>query len=476
MSTLHKTPGLFVAIALLALFEGRSTAASAGPASRPNLVIILVDDAGYADFPGYADRRPRTPNIDQLAREGIRFSQYYANAPICSPSRLAMVTGQFPARWGITSYIAARQENARRGIRNWLDPVAPSLARMLQSGGYATGHFGKWHLGGGRDVGEAPLITEYGFEQSLTQFEGLGDRVLPLVPGPQGKRTRKMELGVASERLGRGNVEWLPRDQVTQAFVRRALDFMTEADAAGQPFFVNLWPDDVHTPLHPPRELEGDGSKRDRYLGVLENMDRQLGELFDYIRSRDSLRDNTLVIVTSDNGHEAGAGSAGELRGSKGGLYEGGIREPLVVWGPGLVDKSAAGSTNADTVISAVDVVASLLAIAGRQPPENVDLDGEDLSESILGRIAQIRTRPLFWVRPPDRGEIRGEDMPDLAIREGQWKLLLERDGTRPQLYDLAADRIEGHNVAELQPDIVKQLSDTLLDWYADIDPQTSAP
>lgn len=161
-----------------------STRANAGQAraksKRPNVIVVLVDDLGYADFSSYGNTRVKTENIDRLAAEGLRFAQYYVNSPICSPSRTALTTGQYPARWRITSYIDNREMNRRRGMRQFLDPAAPTLARFLSGAGYRTGHFGKWHMGGGRDVGEAPLITEYGFDASLTQFEGLGDRILPM--------------------------------------------------------------------------------------------------------------------------------------------------------------------------------------------------------------------------------------------------------------------------------------------------------
>src|SRR5262249_340704 len=155
----------------------------------------------------------------------------------------------------------------------------PTLARFLQRAGYATGHFGKWHMGGQRDVGEAPLITEYGYEASLTQFEGLGDRVLPIFDTMYPNAKGHMPLGVASEKLGRGKVAWVKRYEVTKAFVDRAISFMEEAQKAGKPFYVNVWPDDVHSPHEAPPDLRGDGSKEATYDGVLVNMDRQLGPL-----------------------------------------------------------------------------------------------------------------------------------------------------------------------------------------------------
>ena len=150
-------------------------------AAHPNIVVVLIDDLGWGDFSCFGNTHVETANIDRLAAEGVRFEQFYVNAPICSPSRTALSTGQYPQRWRITSYLANRKLNDERGMAQWLDPKAPMLARMLHEAGYATGHFGKWHMGGQRDVGDAPLITRYGFDESLTNFEGLGPRVLPLL-------------------------------------------------------------------------------------------------------------------------------------------------------------------------------------------------------------------------------------------------------------------------------------------------------
>ena len=175
---------------------GDAAPAEAAPPAHPNIIFVFIDDGGYADLSCFGNTEIKTVNIDRLAAEGRKFTQYYVNAPICSPSRTAVLTGQYPARWKITSFIENRASNEKRGMAQFLDPKVPSLARYLHQAGYATGHFGKWHMGGGRDVGEAPLITDYGFDASLTQFEGLGDRILPILdPEEQPDRRRQDGLG-----------------------------------------------------------------------------------------------------------------------------------------------------------------------------------------------------------------------------------------------------------------------------------------
>jgi len=159
---------------------------------RPNIILVFIDDMGWADFSCFGNEAVQTPHVDRLANEGIRFEQFYVNSPICSPSRVAISTGQYPQRWKITSYLAHRRQNSARGMAQWLDPSAPVLARFLRRAGYATGHFGKWHMGGQRDVVDAPEITEYGFEQSLTNFEGMGPKLLPLVWKPGQDRPGKI--------------------------------------------------------------------------------------------------------------------------------------------------------------------------------------------------------------------------------------------------------------------------------------------
>jgi uncharacterized sulfatase len=223
----------------------------------------------------------------------------------------------------------------------------------------------------------------------------------------------------------------------------------------------------VHTPLFPPEGRRGDGSKRARYAGVLQTLDEQLGGLFARIREDESLRDNTLVVLCSDNGPEPGAGSAGPFRGRKGTLYEGGIRSPLVVWGQGFIDKSAVGSVNAASYFAAIDLVPSLLEVAGVASPDGVTYDGHAMTEVLFGKSKNSRPEPIFFRRPPDRPKnAAGDDLPDLAVRDGKWKLLCNADGSQVQLYDLDADRRERNNLASSNPVVAARLVGAVIDWH----------
>ena len=192
MKTNHQgiIPNFLSSLALLLLLG--VFAATPAFAKPTNIVMILIDDMGWGDFSCFGNQAVKTPNIDRLAQEGLRFENFYVNSPICSPSRCALTTGQYPQRWKITSFLDNRASNERRGMAQWLDPAAPSLARFLRKAGYSTGRFGKWHLGGQRDVTDAPPITDYGFDVSLTNFEGIGPKLLPLTMKPGAEKAGRI--------------------------------------------------------------------------------------------------------------------------------------------------------------------------------------------------------------------------------------------------------------------------------------------
>jgi len=242
---------------------------------RPNIIFIFIDDMGYSDLSCFGNKEIETPNIDRLAKEGMRFTNFYDNSPICSPSRVAAVTGRYPAYYRINSYLDSREKNRQRGINDYLDSSAQTIAKTLKKAGYATAHFGKWHLGGGRDVGYAPLPQAYGIDESLTSFEGLGDRVL----------YKDHDLSEASAKLGQGNITWIEKYQESEILVSRSIDFIERH--AEQPFYLELWPDDVHDPYQPDTSWREEFSayannhyKQDFYA-VLANLDKQIGRLTD---------------------------------------------------------------------------------------------------------------------------------------------------------------------------------------------------
>ena len=433
---------------------------------RPNIILVFIDDMGWGDFSCFGNKDAKTPHIDRLANEGICFEQFYVNSPICSPSRVAISTGQYPQRWKISSYLGHRAQNAERGMAQWLDPEAPMLARFLQNSGYTTGHFGKWHMGGQRDVSDAPAISEYGFDQALTNFEGMGPKLLPLTLKPGQDPNQPGRIWHHAERLGKG-YQWIQRSEITGGFVDAALSFIKQAKQDQKSFYLNLWPDDVHSPFWPPVDKWGDGKKRTLYFAVLEEMDRQLGRLFQHVQNDPTLAKNTIILACSDNGPDPGLGSPGPFRGYKTQLFEGGIRSSLVVWAPTLMNEDALGTVNQDSIFTAIDLVPSLLEICQASPAPNTTFDGEPLPDILLGESNNSRKKPIFFRRPPDRNRFYGvNDLPDLAIRNGRWKLLCEYDGSAPLLYDLSIDPKESKNLAKQRPDILKELTKAVVAWH----------
>lgn len=437
--------------------------AGAAP-DKPNIIFILIDDLGYGDFSVTGNTNISTPNIDRLAAQGTRFTQFHVNSPICSPSRVAFTTGQYPRRWKIHSFLNSRSENRRRQMADFLDPRAPAIARAFKQAGYSTAHFGKWHMGGGRDVDDAPLPQAYGFDESLVSFEGLGDRILP--PG---------DLADQSAKLGRGKITRVEKHEQTGIYIDRAIDFLERNRNA--PIYMHIWLNDVHDPFFPaPGTTEAFANKgrndEDRKLfAVLTEMDRQLGRLFEAL-DRLSLDEKTMVVLTGDNGPTAWGhyyrrgieppGDTAGDRGRKWSLYEGGIRQPLIVRWTGTIP---AGRVDDKSLITAVDFFPSLTKIAGVRT-SGISFDGEDASAALLGRKVHKRKRPAFWEYRHDIKPGNPYDLsPELAIRDGDWKFLMNPDGSRPELYNLARDPIELNNLAALEPNRVKKYRKQLEQW-----------
>jgi arylsulfatase A-like enzyme len=413
-------------------------------ARRPNVILILADDLGMGDVACCGGKTP-TPRLDRLAAEGTRFARYTCASPICSPSRAGLLTGQFPGRWRITSFLQTRKGNRGCEQADFLDPRAPSLPRALKEAGYATAHFGKWHLGGGRDVTDAPAFAAYGYDEHAGTYES---------PEPHPDITATKWIWSDQDKVKR----W----ERTAFFVDRTLDFLRRN--AAKPCYVNLWPDDTHTPWVPAAGAPK-GDSPENLRAVLVEFDRQIGRLLDGLRDL-GLEKDTLVLFTSDNGPlpTFDRARAAGLRGSKLSLYEGGLRVPFLARWPGRVP---AGRVDEETALSAVDLFPTLCAIAGAPAP--AETDGEDLSAALLGKTV-ARKRPIFWEygrneRTFAYPKAPGDRSPSIAVRDGNWKLLVGADGSGAELYDLAADPRESANVAERRPEIARALAARALAW-----------
>ena len=359
----------------------------------------------------------------------------------------------FPARWNFTTYSTgqARDECPDCEQTDFLPTNAPALARVLQAAGYQTGHFGKWHLGGGRDVTNAPPFSAYGYDEHIGTYES---------PEPDPNITATKWI-------------WSPQDKVkrwerTGYFVDHTLDFLKRHE--GQPCYVEIWPDDVHTPWIPNVEREAaapNSWQNHDFVKVLEQDDVQIGRILRGFKDL-GMESNTILIFTSDNGplpafnHER----TGGLRGSKLSLYEGGIRVPFIVRWPG---HTIAGRVDEQSVLEAVDLFPTLCAIAQTHLPTGFSYDGEDMS-AILDNHTFVPTKMIYWeygrqskfFNYPGPGYDRS---PHIACREGSWKLLINADGSDAQLYDLNNDPNEATNVAGKNPEVAKKLTDAALAW-----------
>lgn len=435
-------------------------------AAQPNIVFIFVDDSGWGDFTCQGNPvldkqgNPITPNIDRLATGGMRFTDGYVTSPICSPSRTGLLTGMSPSRHGIHSFLEGKASNANRNMDDWLQPDAVTTARLLKNAGYATGLFGKWHMGGGRDVNDAPFPQAYGFEQSLTSFEGMGDRLL--VNGH----------GLSNENADvPGAITWTSWNQLANLHTDAAINFITAAHTANKPFFAYVPYDDTHSPynVEAGHENDFDHITSDftamQFLGELNDLDRQIGRLLDAIDNL-GITNNTLVVLVGDNGAPNDSVNTllnrnGGLRGGKGNLWEGGIRVAFLARMSGTIP---AGVVNTTTAISTLDMLPTYCSLAGIPLPE-APFAGENMKDVLQG-ATRPRATPLFW----EFGAVSGVSTaaPRLALRAGDRKYLCNLDGSDRQLYDMAADRNETTNLATAPANAaeVAEMEAKLTTWY----------
>ncbi|PQO42257.1 sulfatase [Blastopirellula marina] len=436
---------------------------------HPNFVFFLVDDLGWTDIGVYGSSFYETPNVDRLAASGMRFTNAYAACQVCSPTRASIMTGRYPTRTGITDYIGAPQPEkwkrptkmlpANYEMQLALDEV--TIAEVLKENGYATFFAGKWHLG------SEPYWPEH---QGFDVNQGGIDR-----GGPYGGKKYFSPYG--NPRLEDGpDGEHLP-DRLAKETVK----FITEHKDL--PFLAYLSFYSVHTPLMSREDLKQkylekkqtlkhgeiwgeEGARKVRlvqehavYAGMVEAMDQAVGKVLTAVDDL-GLKDDTVVIFMSDNGglstSEGHPTSNLPLRGGKGWIYEGGIREPMIVRWPGV--------TKADSVseqyVSSVDFFPTMLEMAKIKVPQGLTIDGKSFAPVLEGK--SIDRGPIFW-HYPHYGNQGGS--PSAAVRDGNWKLAEFYEDGNLELYNLSEDIGEQHNVAEDHPEIVKKLYAELEAW-----------
>ena len=407
----------------------------------PNIVLILADDLGSFDLGCDGRKDHRTPNLDKLAAGGARFTQGYAAASVCSPTRAALLTGQAPARLHLTTFLPGRpdapsQKLLHPAIATHLPADVPTLPKLLKDAGYATGCFGKWHLGG---KGHQP--TDHGFD---TFYAGKATTT----PGDTEGGKGEFDLTAA-----------------VAGFAEKHKD---------RPFFAYLAHHAPHIPYtaRPDRVTANAAAFEPTYAAVVESLDESVGVL---LKKLDALgvADDTIVVFTSDNGglhvpelkHERVTHN-GPLRAGKGYLYEGGLRVPLIVRWPGKVKPG----TTIDTPVITTDWLPTLADVAGGKPPKT--LDGANLAGLLRGS-GPPPDRPLFWHQPH---YINQGSRPGSAVREGNWKLVAWAETGTAELFDLSSDPGEKTDVSADHPDRVKHLRAKLAEWLKAVDAQEMKP
>jgi arylsulfatase A len=462
---------LLMLLALAAVFATRTLAAD-----RPNILLVLSDDLGYADLACFGHPRIKTPNLDKLANEGMRLTACYSASAVCSPSRTALMTGRTPCRVGIHRHIpwGSPMHVQRREI---------TIARLLRDIGYATCHVGKWHMNGMFNQPEQPQPGDHGFDYWFsTQNNALPNHQNPNNFVRNGRPVGPLE-GYSSELIVAEAVRWLKQVRPKE-----------------KPFFLYCCFHAPHDPIATPARYidmyaPPDDPQRAVYYGNVSHMDEEVGRLL-RVLDECHLRDNTFVWFTSDNGPEVepyGYGSAAPFRERKCHLYEGGIRVPGILRWPGRI---APGST-CDEPVCGVDFLPTVCAVTGAKVPQDRPIDGASILPILAGRPIDRRT-PLYWQYN------YAPSQPKVAMRIGDWKLLglLDAPAWKPnqdirpddmrtfktselsgfELYNLRADPSETTDLAQREPQTLKSMSEQLRKLYREVRdespswPQWTAP
>jgi arylsulfatase A-like enzyme len=425
--------------------------------NKPNIIFILADDLGWRDVSFNGNTYLETPNIDKLSTEGIVFKTAYTNAPNCAPTRACLMSGQYGPRHGI--YTVANSDRGSSVNRKLIpiknNTILPSsivtLPEVLKSGGYTTGLFGKWHLG--NSAGTRP--EDQGFDVNIggnlagapkTYFSPYGNPNIK--DGPVG-------------------------EELTDRLANEAITFIKENKK--KPFFVYLPFYAVHTPIEAKPELtekyktkkHSEERSNPKYAAMVENMDQNVGKVLAAVEQL-GLTENTIVVFYADNGTYFPVSSAAPLRESKGSLYEGGVRVPLVVKWPG---KIKAGSSSNEPVIG-MDFYPTFLSITGISKPKQI-LDGIDISPALF-KNDKLNREKLFWHFPAYLEKFPGmtkiwRETPGSTIRKGDWKLIQRFEDNSIELYNLKEDIGEKRNLLTSNPEKAKELLSDLNTWRKEL-------
>jgi arylsulfatase A-like enzyme len=412
--------------------------------SQPNIIFIYADDWGFGDLSCNGSTFCQTPNLDKMAEEGTSFKNFTVVNPVCSPSRTSVMTGNFPARHSVHGHFATVQSHMNRNMPDWLSPKVTLLPKLLKKAGYTTAHYGKWHLSN-THVSDAPSPLEYGYDD-----------------------------------FGCFNISNNFRQMSADSTIYKTIEFIEKNKK--KPFFVNAWIHATHTPHYPKekylKQFQNLNEREQVYASIIADADYKIGLLFDKLKEL-GLDENTLVIFSSDNGPEitgkkqwghdnsTGPGlnsyfSVGEtagLNGQKHSIFAGGVRVPFLVKWPGVVP---AGRIDTTTALASVDLLPTFSELAGISLPENYKPDGQSIVKAIKGepfkrdktiywQWKSARNRPYFWA--------------NAGIQEDNWRLLVNEELEKQELYDINSDWGEQENVIVSHPEKAQKLLLKLQQW-----------
>ncbi|MHC4398500.1 MAG: sulfatase family protein [Planctomycetota bacterium] len=398
----------------------------------PNVIVIFTDDQGYQDLGCYGSPTIKTPHVDRLAKEGMKLTSFYVAAPLCTPSRAALMTGCYPKRIGLAAGVL--RPDSRRGLH----PEEVTIAEVLKTRGYATGCIGKWHLGfiGPFRPTRQGFDFYYGLYHNLDHWE---TEYFDDKGGPPIFRGERIERRPATP------------DVLVDLYTKEAVDFITRNK--DRPFFLYLAHQMPHVPLGVPPRMRGK-SAGGLFGDVIEHVDWSTGEIVDAVR-RLGLEAQTVIVYTSDNGPSPLAtGSALPLRGRKHTTFEGGMRVPAIVWGPGRVPAGAV----CDAMILSMDLLPTFARLAGAEPPADRKIDGKDVWPLLAGQPDAKSPHEAFLYYN-GRGELE-------AIRAGKWKLRVKSG----ELFDLETDVAESQDLAAEHPETVGRLKSLMATMRDDVE------
>ena len=407
-------------------------------AKSPNVLLILADDHGYGDISVHNGPSIQTPNIDRIAANGVRFTKFYANSSVCSPSRSSLMTGRYPDRVGVPGVIRTHPENSW----GYFQQDAVTLPSALKQKDYRTSLIGKWHLG---------LEPEnHPCKRGFDHFHGfLGDMMDDYYT--------HLRHDINYMRHGSDTIH--PQGHATDLFTEWSMEFIRAQAQSSQPFFLYLAYNAPHTPIQPPddwvervTEREPDISpQRAKYIALVEHMDAGIGRVLDTLVETDQLS-NTLVIYTSDNGGSMDVGAHnGPLRGQKGEMYEGGIRVPTCAMWPGHVPEGHV----TDQVALLMDLFPTVCEVAGAPIPH--EIEGRSIWQTLQGERQDFSDRILYWLRREGGQRFLGQCQH--AVRRGDIKLLHNSPFEPLELYDLSSDPLETTNGSQTEMDLFREMS-----------------